>query len=41
MEKIKCEHIICYVKEEYKEFFEDIALPYTFVEVKDLSFNLS
>ena len=41
MEKIKCENIICYVKEEYKEFFEDIALPYTFVEVKDLSLNLN
>lgn len=41
MEKIKCEHIICYVKEEYKDFFEDIALPYTFVEVKDLRVNLT
>ena len=36
MEKVGCEKIVCYVKEEYLEKMMEIAMPYAFVEVKGL-----
>ena len=36
MEKVGCEKIVCYVKEEYLENMMEIAMPYAFVEVKGL-----
>jgi predicted GIY-YIG superfamily endonuclease len=36
MEKQGCEQIVCYVKEKYVTFMEDISEMYSFVEVRDI-----
>jgi predicted GIY-YIG superfamily endonuclease len=35
MEKIGCENVVCYVKEEYEDLMNEIAKLYDFVEIRE------